>query len=491
MLYFDKKIFTMFFLFSFLLLSNVIYTANIMKIEESRDVSNVIKENDQCRVYKEELERIFKELRILEKEGKDIEQIRALKEKYAELSKKLEYCQKVEEKPMPQPPLIVSGKEIKQIEPVIIKDKIGCKTILDNIEKNTKVLAELREKIKALLENVEKKKEGREESELGSEEIKRLNNEVNKIESENVDLKAKYQVCLQELIAQPVLPIAGEKPEEGSKQPIAVKPPITIQPIEVSPCEEVKRLEVEIREGEEKLRKVKEDFEKAEKEKVYSEEDKKLTLDAIKNHEKEIEMKKERMEKMKEKCEKGEEKVKEHPCIALSRIDENIEKMKTRLLATEKEEDIIAISKELNGLLIARENVYEQCVRRNLEVKDISSVSEIEKVVEVKKENVLAEKIATGDDKKLEEELNKIEEEKARLVKEFAEKMKVLELRKQEIIKAIEIGKEIKAKIGEKKEMEVLPAEKLKVEVNGKIVEVLPGEEVKIKDENIEAKTKD
>ena len=251
-------------------------------------------------------------------------------------------------------------------------------------------------------------------------------------------LKEKYTICV-------------ERPQ------VAVKPVVPFDP-----CEEQKFIESSLNALETKYPDLKKMYETG---KISKEEFLKYEIE-IKNY-------KERLEKARERCEKREE-VKENSCSRLDTLQKIYSELKIKY-ATLTEEEKQALSEKIAALAEEIKKVEEECRKKKISVEDVSSITEIQKAIETKSNAIIAESIEKNKSREeLLEELNKIEEEKKELIKQFTERIKELDARKQAIIEKIKISEKVVA------DEQELAVGKVKVEVKGKEIEIIPGEKVEI-----------
>ncbi|MEM2174595.1 MAG: hypothetical protein QXI58_03100, partial [Candidatus Micrarchaeia archaeon] len=263
---------------------------------------------------------------------------------------------------------------------------------------------------------------------------------------EMTELKNKYAICI-------------ERPQ------VAPKP---VAPFD--PCEEKKILESSLSALQEKLNYVTSLYEKGN---VSQEEYLKYKI--------ELENYKKRLESAEKRCE-GKE-VKESPCLKVDTLKKIYSNLKMKLGATVDEGERKLIEEKINSIAKDIEDAIEEC-KKETNVEEVTSITEIQKAIETKTNVIVAEGIEKNKSKEeLLKELEKIEEEKNRLIKEFTQKMRELDARKQSIIEKISIGKKV---IANNIEVE---ATKVKLEVGGKEIEVIPGEKVEIKQENVNVKS--
>jgi len=185
-----------------------------------------------------------------------------------------------------------------------------------------------------------------------------------------------------------------------------------------------------------------------------------------------------RLESAQQRCQGN--MTKENPCIKFDTLEKIYVNLKMQLEMTKDEGERSLLNEKLNSLAKDMDYARAECNKNLTSAEGITSIEEVQKAIEAKSKIILQKVLEENKtDRELADELAKIEQERARLIKEFVEKMKELDARKQTIINTIKIGKNVSVENIE------VNATRVMLEVNGKSIEVIPGEKVEIKQENI------
>jgi len=218
-----------------------------------------------------------------------------------------------------------------------------------------------------------------------------------------------------------------------------------------NPCDEVKILEDSIGQLKKKISYVeslvvKGEMQKSELEPYY----------------RELEYLEERLGKMSFACQQG-KPVEESPCSRLSKLEIIYKEINDKLQAAQDEKS----RKELNDKLasVVKEIAYlkQKCGAENLASEQVASLYDLEKAYRAKQKIV----VDTASEEDLLGLLQKIEEEKRKLLEEYLSKLQELDARQTTIIKKIQISggglllDDVKTK-----------ANKVKVEVKDKDIEI-------------------
>lgn len=170
----------------------------------------------------------------------------------------------------------------------------------------------------------------------------------------------------------------------------------------------------------------------------------------------------ERLNKMSFACQQG-KTVEESPCSRLSELETIYKEINDKLQATQDEKS----KKELNDKLasVVKEIAYlkQKCGAENLVSEQVASLYDLEKAYRAKQKII----VDTASEENLLSELQKIEEEKRKLLEEYLNKLQELDARQTTIIKKIQISggelilDDLKTKVN-----------KVKVEVKDKDIEI-------------------
>ncbi len=171
--------------------------------------------------------------------------------------------------------------------------------------------------------------------------------------------------------------------------------------------------------------------------------------------------------------------VEESPCSKLASLTSIYREIK-ELEASEEGEASEEFEAKLYALAQEISVLKDKCRRADLTMEEVESFGDVEKIYATK----LKASVEGASNEELLEELKAIEEEKRRLIEDFASKIQELELKETRIIKKMRIeGGEVS--LDDVK----VSIPKIKIEVEGVEVEIIPGKgEVKIVEGNVTVK---
>ena len=171
-----------------------------------------------------------------------------------------------------------------------------------------------------------------------------------------------------------------------------------------------------------------------------------------------------RLEKMSFACQQG-RPIEESPCVRLSRLEIIYREIDDKLQGTLDEKYRSDLKEKLASVVREITTLKQKCKAGNLETGEDASLYDIEKAYRAK-QKIVVEGTSEQD---WQAELAKIEDEKNKLLLEFAQRMQVLDARQTTIIKKLEIKggdvylDDIKSK-----------ATRIKVEVKKRNIEIEP-----------------
>lgn len=224
-----------------------------------------------------------------------------------------------------------------------------------------------------------------------------------------------------------------------------------------NPCDEVKILKESLEQLSKKIAYLKESITKGE-----------MNESSLEPYYREADYLKKHLDRMSFACQQG-KPIEESPCARLSKLEVVYRELHEKLGATKDEKEADALKEKLEAITREILALKEKCRAASIQAEKPESVLDVEKIYETK----VREAVASQSRGELPNELRKIEEEKAKLIEEFAARVKELDLRRTTIIKKTKIaGDEVsldEIKVG---------APKVKMEVEGKELEInlKPGE---------------
>ena len=241
----------------------------------------------------------------------------------------------------------------------------------------------------------------------------------------------------------------------------------------ISPCDQVKIDQQKLEGVAERISNLEEKAEKDEMDKLELEEYYRSVAN-IETH----------LEKAKTACQQDlpieeteEPRTEETPCFLLSEFEMIYEKEKNKMETTNDGELKPGLQGDLEKFRETIDDLKEKCSAQDLENESVESLYDLEKAYMAKQKLIVEE--ASEDE--LATKLQSIEEEKKKLIEEFASKMQELDLRQTSIIKKMEIK-------GGKIYLDDIKTDsnKLKLEVDDKDIEIeLKSEGISISDGKI------
>ncbi|MDO9098036.1 MAG: hypothetical protein Q7U60_07930 [Candidatus Methanoperedens sp.] len=212
-----------------------------------------------------------------------------------------------------------------------------------------------------------------------------------------------------------------EVKEEPVAKPIVIPP--KVDTTSKNPCEEAEVLKQTLEHIKKKIDYVEELVAKGEMDKSE-----------LGRYYKEYEYLKQRLEKMNFACQQG-KPVEESPCARLSKLELIYREINDKLQGTQDEKSRLELSEKLASVAREIAALKQKCKAEKLGTEKDASLYDIEKAYRAKQKITVEE--TSG--KNLQAELAKIEEEKNKLLLEFAQKMQVLDARQTTILKKLEI----------------------------------------------------
>ncbi len=220
-----------------------------------------------------------------------------------------------------------------------------------------------------------------------------------------------------------------------------------------NPCDEVKMLKESLEQLAKKISYIKELIAKGE-----------LNESDLKPYSSEYYQLTNRLEKMNFACQQG-KPMEESPCARLSKLEMIYKEINDKLQSTQDEKSKLELNEKLASVVKEINSLKQRCGAENLGAEKVESLYDIEKAYRAK-QKIVVEGTSEQD---WQAELAKIEDEKKKLLLEFAQRMQVLDARQTTIIKKLEIKggdvylDDIKSK-----------ATRIKVEVKERNIEIEP-----------------
>ncbi len=220
-----------------------------------------------------------------------------------------------------------------------------------------------------------------------------------------------------------------------------------------NPCDEVKMLKDSIEQLSKKITYIKELVAKGE----MNEKD-------LATYHNEYNYLNERLEKMNFACQKG-KPVEESPCARLSKLEMIYKEINDKLQGTQDEKSRTELNEKLASVVKEIKTLKQECIGEKLKAETGESLYDIEKAYRAKQKVI----VEGTSEKDMQTELAKVEDEKRKLIEEYAQRLQEMDARQSTIIKKLEIkgGKIILDDITSK-------SNKVKVNVEDKAVEIEP-----------------
>lgn len=242
-----------------------------------------------------------------------------------------------------------------------------------------------------------------------------------------------------------------EVKEEPVAKPIAI--PSKVEITRKNPCEEAEVLKQTLEHIKKKIDYVEELVAKGEMDKSE-----------LGRYYEEYEYLKQRLEKMNFACQQG-KPIEESPCARLAEFETVYKEIKNKMEATTDDKSRIELKGKLSRILEEITVLRQKCKAETLQGEQVESLYDVEKAYRAKQKII----VEGTSEKDWQAELAKIEEEKNKLLLEFAQRMQALDARQTTILKKLEIKggdiylDDIKSK-----------ATRVKVEVKERNIEIEP-----------------